>query len=104
MKRIVLIGHRGALGSAVERTFMAHGGWNGFGIGRSVPSSSSSAFLRAPTAPGFSPLTSLGDVPGGVDVDAVVCVAGAFEVNNQNNIGEPGERQLARLWAANVRL
>ena len=97
MKTILLFGHRGALGQSIERLFLQRG-WSGYGLDtRNVNSGKSTS--NPSNTPSFKRMMTVKDIPSFVKIDAVICVAGAFEPNSSE---EDHDVQLARMWAANV--
>ena len=93
---VVVIGHRGALGQSIERMFMQHG-WIGWGVDPRNTAAVPQANISVSN--GFKKVRALEDVPKYRKIDAVVCVAGSFELNTNE---ETFQSQLTRLWAANV--
>jgi NAD(P)-dependent dehydrogenase (short-subunit alcohol dehydrogenase family) len=99
MKHVVILGHRGALGQSIEKIFLANG-WKGYGVDPRNPKQNGGDGKRH-----ISPITgvsSIDDIPLSQKLDAIVCVAGGFELNPTYESKETLHTQLSRLWAMNV--
>ena len=94
MKRLVIFGHRGALGQSLVRAF-TNDGWTGYGVDPRAATKS----MALTGENNFAEVSDLAHIPSDIPIHAVVCVAGAFEMNTEDI-----SKQLSRLWAANVSL
>jgi len=102
MKHVVIFGHRGALGHSIEQAFLRSResqspDWFGWGLD---PKNAGLSQQQNPSSENtFKKIRTIHDIPKYQKVDAVICVAGAFETNASE---DNPQDQLNRLWAANI--